>query len=602
MAPSAGRDWPLAATAAARLVTVAAVCAALYFARVLLVPLVLAALIAFLLTPLVARLDRRGVPRVAGVLLVMSLVGAGLGGLGYVVTGQLRGFATDLPMYRENIRGKIRDVVALTRGGVIENVQETIEEISEAVEPGEERRQQVQVVAESAGLIGGSRVLLPVFGAVGTFGLTLLLAIFMLVNREDLRNRLVSLAGSGSLAATTKAFADAEARISRYLLMQFFVNATMGVAVGVGLYFIGVPYALLFGLSAGVLRYVPYVGPWAAAALPILVSIVTAPGWEEVLIVVAMFVVLELLSNNVMEPLVYGHSVGLSSFAVIVSAIFWTWLWGPVGLVIATPITACLVVLASHFPALDAVGRLLGDRPAFEPYVSLYQRLLARDLDEATRVLVGEDEERPVDESCELVLQALLALKRDLHGGNVTSEDGEFVVRSLREALEDLAVAEPPASTVASGEVRVMGAAVADPIDELLLEIVRVLLRGEAVALEVLPPGQMLGEAVAQIEAQAPAAVVIPSLPPSGLTPARSLCKRLRGRVPGTKIVGARLGDPEADAIERARLLRDGGCGEVATSLAELKQTLLVIVRAARRAKERTNDAGVLPLARVAQE
>jgi predicted PurR-regulated permease PerM len=606
MIASPGRDWPPAVIAAARLVTIAAICAVLYFGRVLLVPLVLAALIAFLLNPLVARLDRWRVPRVIGVLLVMSLFGATLGGLGYVVTGQVRDFAEDLPNYRENIRGKIRDVVSLTRGGAIENVQEAIEDINEAVDPeaaAEGRRRQVQVVAEEPRLFGGSRMLLPVFGAVGTFGLTLLLAIFMMVDREGLRNRLVSLAGSRSLAVTTKAFVDAEARISRYLLMQFFVNASMGVAVGVGLFFIGVPYAVLFGLSAAVLRYVPYVGPWVAAALPILVSVVTAPGWEQVLIVVAMFLVLELLSNNVMEPLLYGHSVGLSSFAVIVAAIFWTWLWGPVGLVIATPITACLVVLASYFPSLEAVGRLLGDRPAFAPHVSLYQRLLARDLDEAARILAGEDGKRPVDESCEIVLQALLALRRDLYAGSVMADDAEFVQSGLRDALEELEAAEEVPGPVAHPTaVRVVGIATTDSIDELFLEIVRLLLRDEQVALEVVPAGRMPGEAVATIEELVPAAVVVPSLPPGGLTKARNLCKRLRGRVPGTKIVGARLGDSAVDAEERARLLRDCGCAEVATSLDELKRTLSVVVRAARRSTGEARANGNLVLARVGQD
>jgi predicted PurR-regulated permease PerM len=605
MAASSSREWPPAVIAAARLVTIAAVCGVLYFGRVLLVPLVLAALIAFLLNPLVARLDRWRVPRVIGVLLVMSLFGATLGGLGYVVTGQIRDFAEDLPMYRDNIRGKILDVVSLTRGRAIENVQEAIEDINEAVDPeaDEEARQPVQVVAEEPRLLGGSRVLVPVFGALGTFGLTLLLAIFMMVDREGLRNRLVSLAGSRSLAVTTKAFGDAAARISRYLLMQFFVNATMGIAVGVGLFFIGVPYAVLFGLSAAVLRYVPYVGPWVAAALPILVSVVTAPGWEQVLIVVAMFLVLELLSNNVMEPLLYGHSVGLSSFAVIVAAIFWTWLWGPVGLVIATPITACLVVLASYFPSLEAVGRLLGDRPAFAPHVSLYQRLLARDVDEATRILAGEDGKRPIDESCEIVVQALLALRRDLYAGSVMGEDAEFVLDGLRDAVEELEAAEEvPGPRAEPTSVHVVGIATADRIDELFLEVVRLSLRDEQVSLDVVPPGRMPGEAVAAIEEIAPAAVVIPSLSPGGLTKARNLCRRLRGRVPGSKVVGARLGDSAVDAEERARLLRDCGCAEVATSLEELKRTLSVVVRAARRATVDARAEGNLALARVGQE
>ena len=408
-------------------------------------PLVLGALLTFLLSPLVTRLDRVHVPRVAGVLLVMALVGAVIGGVGYVVTGQLRSLAAELPTHRQNIRTKISDLVTFTRGGAIENVQETIEDINQAVEDGgetadsasdrrEARREERLRVAleEPSPLLGRAEVLGPVFGVVGTIGLTLLLSIFMLVNREDLRDRLVSLSGRPSLVVATKAFADAGARISRYLLMQFIINATMGLAVGIGLYFIGVPYAALWGLAAGVLRYVPYVGPWVAAALPITVSLVTSPGWQQVAIVAGMFLVLELLSNNVMEPLLYGHSVGLSSIAVIVAAIFWTWLWGAVGLVIATPITACLVVLSSHVPALGAIGRLLGERPALRPHETLYQRLLARDVDEAETIIVRQRTEHGVDAACQLVLDTLLAVKRDLQEDGVSAVDGAFILASLQ--------------------------------------------------------------------------------------------------------------------------------------------------------------------------
>ena len=363
------RDWPASVLVAARLISLAVLCAALYWGQAVLVPLVLAALLTILLSPLVTRLDRLRVPRIVGVLLVMTLAGAAIGGVGYVVAGQLRTFAAELPMHQQNIRTKIRQVIAFTRGGALEHVQDTIEDIGNVVEEStdpppsaRERRRDDEplrvTVEESPALMGNAQWLGPLFGAAGTIGLTLLLAIFMLVKREDLRDRLVSLSGGPSLVVATKAFADAGARISRYLVMQFVVNGSMGVAVGVGLYFIDVPYAALWGLAAGVLRYIPYVGPWIAALLPIIVSLVTTPGWQQVAMVVSLFVVLELLSNNIMEPLLYGHSVGLSELSVIVAAIFWTWLWGPVGLVIATPITACLVVLSTHVPPLGAIGRL----------------------------------------------------------------------------------------------------------------------------------------------------------------------------------------------------------------------------------------------------
>jgi predicted PurR-regulated permease PerM len=589
------RDWPASVLIATRLMSLAVVCAALYWGQAVLVPLVLAALLTILLSPLVTRLDRLRVPRVVGVLLVMALAGGVIGGVGYVVAGQLRSFATELPMHRQNIRAKIHQAIDFTRGGAIEHVQNTIDDINDVVEEdGEpdprarERRrgddEPLRVTIEDPpALIGNAQWLTPLFGAVGTIGLTLLLAIFMLIKREDLRDRLVSLSGRPSLVVATKAFTDAGARITRYLVMQFIVNASMGVAVGIGLYFIGVEYAALWGLAAGVLRYIPYVGPWVAALLPITVSLVTTPGWEQVAMVVGLFIVLELLSNNVMEPLLYGHSVGLSELAVIVAAIFWTWLWGPIGLVIATPLTACLVVLATHVPALAAIGRLLGERPALKPHETVYQRLLACDVDEADAIVTRCVSEHSREEALQVLLDALLALKRDLQASRVSAEDGELVLSGMRDLLEELDAAEPPPAAEPAPEhpVLMMGVPGRDPIDAVVLDLARVLLRGEPLVLEVLSTDLMIGEALTAIEAKAPAAVVVPSVPPAGLAPARQLCMRLHARIPALPIVAARLGDPEAEAADRASLLETAGCSEVATSLGALKSTLGRIARAA---------------------
>jgi predicted PurR-regulated permease PerM len=588
--PSA-RDSPGSVLVAARLLSLAVICAALYWGQAVFVPLVLAALLTFLLSPLVTRLDRLRVPRVVGVLLVMSLVGVAVGGVGYIVTGQLQSFAAELPQHQQNIRAKIRDAVAFTRGGAIEQVQDTIEEINQAVEEGDgqppstrERRREDEplrvAVEDELPFLGNARWLGSVFGAVGTLGLTLLLAVFMLINREDLRDRLVSMSGRPSLVVATKAFADAGARISRYLLMQFVINASMGVAVGVGLYLIGVPYAALWGLAAALLRYIPYIGPWIAAVLPITVSLVTAPGWEQVALVVGLFVVLELVSNNVMEPLLYGHSVGLSSLAVIVAAIVWTWLWGAVGLVIATPITACLVVLSRYVPALGFIDRLLGQRPALRPHETLYQRLLASDAAEAGVIVARCREERSVDDALQLILDTLLALKRDLQAARVAAEEGAIVIGGLHELLTALAGEESPPRK----QTLLIGAPGRDPLDAVVLELTRVLLRDEPLTLEILSTDLMSGEALATIEKRAPAAVIVPSMPPAGLTPARQLCMRLHARLPGLPIIAARLGDPESEFADRAEVLETAGCAEVAASLTALKNAVQRLVRATVRA------------------
>src|SRR5690606_18205875 len=411
--------------------------------------------------------------------------------------------AEELPEYRDNIRTKLADLRALTRGGTMERVQSTIRDISGDVEsdvaeergrdggaaPGVQIEEPVRVRIEESRFLGEAEYLTPVASIAATAGLTMLLSIFMLIKREDLRNRLVSLAGHTSLVVTTKAFAEAGQRISRYLLMQFVINATMGIAVGVGLLVLGVPYAALWGLSAAVLRYVPYVGPWIAALLPISVSIVTAPGWEQVALVVGLFIVLELLSNNVMEPWLYGQSVGLSTIAVIVSAIFWTWIWGPIGLVLATPMTVCVVVLARYIPALGFFERLLSEEPALQPHLSLYQRLLARDEDEAEDIVEAYREQHSLAETCDdLLLGTIIALKRDLAANRIVQADGDFVECVLEEIIDDLSAADREGAEAAVEEdVRralVIGLPVRDNLDELALQLLRLLLGEEPCELD----------------------------------------------------------------------------------------------------------------------
>ena len=605
----ASREAQRSLRTAAQLASAAIVVAALYFAQVVLIPIALAALVTFLLSPLVTRLDRLRLPRVLSVLLVVGAATGLLGGVGYFVVGQLGEFASELPSYRENIRAKLADLRSMTRGGTLERVQTTIEDLSRDVEGDaaeeararrepapRERDEPVSVRIEpDRALIDDAAILRPVGDVAATLGLTMLLSIFMLIKREDVRNRLVSLAGHTSLVVTTKAFAEAGERISRYLLMQFIINATMGIAVGIGLFLLGVPYAALWGLAAAVLRYVPYIGPWIAALLPISVSIVTAPGWEQVALVVALFIVLELLSNNVMEPWLYGQSVGLSSIAVIVSAIFWTWIWGPIGLVIATPMTACLVVLSRYIPEMAVLDRLLSEGPALQPHLMLYQRLLAGDEDEADDIVEAYCEQHSLAEACdELLAGALLALKRDLVAGRISSSDGAFVATALEEIIDELPRGErgEEGEGAEHGRVLVTGFPVRDRLDALALELLAVLLRDEPCDVEILSPETLVGERIAKVEAGKPAAVCVLSLPPGDLTASRQAAKRIRARVPGVPIVAGRLGRYGAPPRSRDRL-REVGVRDVEFSIARLAEVLRPIVRdAARSARAAAAEAG----------
>lgn len=598
------QTWPAALLTAARLASFAIICGLLFWGQVVLIPIALAALVTFLISPLVTRLDRWGLPRIVAVIVVSSGVTGLVGTLGYVVVGELGELAQELPEYRENIRNKIGDLRAMTRGGTLESVQTTIEEISEDVErdaaaeaPAEAEDDQgepVRVAVEpERELIRDAEYLSPVLQAAAIAGLTMLLSIFMLIKREDLRNRLVSLAGQASLAVTTKAFSEAGQRISRYLLMQFIINASMGLAVGLGLYLIGVPYSALWGLAAAVLRYIPYVGPWLAALLPITVSLITAPGWEQVVLVVGLFVILELFSNNVMEPWLYGQSVGLSPIAVIVAAIFWTWLWGPVGLVIATPMTACLVVLSRYIPELAALDRLLSERPALQPHLWLYQRLLARDEDEAEDIVEEHREGHSISETCdELLLGTLLALKRDLVAGRVISEDGEFVESALRQMVDEMvetmdsemarpAEAEGEPARQAPERVLLIGMPVRDTLDDIALRLLRVMLREVHCTLEILSPETLIGERIAEVETRKPAAVCIASLP-GGQMATRHVCKRLRARLPGLPLIVGRLLNSRKVTERSRQLLKAAGAQHVASTLEELRDLLQQVVHNAR--------------------
>lgn len=612
MAPAVAREWPASLSTAARLVTFVIVCALLYFGQVVLVPLALAALITFLLAPLVGRLDKLGVPRVLGVIIVAVCLLGALAGLGYLVVGQVGELARELPAYRDNIRTRLEDVQALFRGGTIENVQTTISDIAKEVDDSvnggraadtgaaaeapsgheprgaapQERPVPVEVVPERQ-IFGSAATWSPALETAATLGITILLTIFMLIRREDLRNRIVSLAGETSVVVTSKAFADAGQRISRYLLMQFIINVTMGLAVGLGLYLIGVPYATLFGLSAAILRYIPYIGPWIAAILPIGVTLVTAPGWEQVLMVVGLFLVLELLSNNVMEPWLYGQSVGLSTISVVVSAIFWTWIWGPIGLVMATPLTVCLVVLSRYVPELAVFDRLLSDRPAHQSHIWLYQRLLSNDEEEAESIVLEHLGEHSLVETCDrLLLEALIAVKRDLSAGRITADEGELVAQALGEIIDDLPLPEEDeeggdavrAADENGGRRLVLGFPATNRFDELELEILRLLLRREPVDFEILSPERLVGERVAEVEERRPAAVCIGSLPPGDLTAMRHAVKRLHARVPDVKIIVGRLGAP-APSQRSIDQLRAAGAEEVVGTFEELRNAVVGLVR-----------------------
>jgi predicted PurR-regulated permease PerM len=577
-----GRATPQSVVIAAWLVTFGGVCGALYWGQAVLIPVALAVLLAFVLRPAVIRFQRFGLPRIPAVLAVMMLATGAVGGMGWIVAGELTALAKQLPAYRSNIRAKIADVRKLARGSAFERVQTTIENIGDDIERGaaaanDDKPMLVEVTPDRS-LLGDVKGFLPLLETATTAGLALLLTIFMLIEREDVRNRIVSLAGQAALVTTTKAFAEAGERISRYLLMQLIINSSMGLAVWLGLYLIGVPYSALWGFATAVLRYVPYIGVWIAALFPILLSLITAPDWTHLALVVTLFLTLELVSSNALEPWLYSQSVGLSSIAVILAVIFWTWLWGATGLVLATPLTVCLVVGGKYISGLAIFDRLLGEGRALQPHLWLYQRLLARDENEAGDVLEEFASEHTLAQTCEeLLLPALAQLKRDVASGRITAADSGFVADSLLEIIDELPRDEDGAPP-SEAHVLFVGLPTQDRLDEIALRLLGVLLRRErGCELEIFSADKLIGERIADVEQRAAAAVCVVTLPPGDIGAARGVCKRLRARFPDLPILVGRFGESTSHERQQHALV-EAGASRVTDRLGGLAEELVAIV------------------------
>ena len=363
--------------------------AVLYWAQVVLLPVALAGLLTFLITPVVTRLQR-WLGRVPAVLTITMAAVALLGLVGWGLSWQVASVLDELPAYRENIRQRVRDIRGASRGGSVEKLQTTVDDIQQEINkdtpPPGTARAPVVVRPETA---PGSwiRSTNTLFAHLARGGLIAVLVIFMLLERQDLRNRVMSVFGHGHLARTTRALDEAAERVSRYLLMQSLVNLSFGIGVGIGLFFIGVPYAMLWAVLASVVRFIPYVGPLIGALAPILVSLAVLDGWVRPALVVAVFVTLELFTSLGLETLLYTGATGVSKVGLLIAIAFWTWLWGPLGLVVATPLTVCLVVLGKHIPGLELISRLMSTAAVMTPDVAYYQRLLAGDQVEAADLI-----------------------------------------------------------------------------------------------------------------------------------------------------------------------------------------------------------------------
>jgi predicted PurR-regulated permease PerM len=433
----------------------AIVVAALYFGREVLIPVTLAMLLSFVLSPLVKLLRRIWLGRILSVVLAVVLALGLILVLGSAIGTQVAQLSGNLPQYQTTIETKISGLRNATVDKFAEKLGSFGRQLTGSAPRSEapaaaptgapaqgQQQEPVPVVitqpAPSVIEIGKS-VLEPLLSPAATVGIILVVTIFVLLQKEDLRDRAIRLLGSGDLHRTTVAMDEAARRLSRFFLIQLGLNASFGVIVGVGLYFIGVPNPSLWGILGALLRFIPYIGSWIAAALPVLLAAAVEPGWSMVIWTAVLYAVSELIMGQAVEPLVYGHSTGLSPIAVIIAAIFWTWIWGPIGLIISTPLTLCLVVLGRHIERVAFLDVLLGDRPALTATESLYQRMLAGDPDEAEEQAERYLADQPLSSYYdEVVLEALRLAANDISRGNLEPPRLEQFIASMDELIRDL--------------------------------------------------------------------------------------------------------------------------------------------------------------------
>jgi len=458
---SPAADFPSGATA---VVAVAIVISGLYFGRVILVPAALAVLLSFVLAPGVRWLCRWRLGQIPSVLIMVAFAFLVIIGVGTLVGTQLSSLAQNLPQYEKTVRDKIRSFQSAAGAGIIEGASRFLRAVNKQIAdpdavlepaPGQAtvndtEPKPIPVLVQQPGLKPLEviqTILGPVLERLATAGLVLVLVIFILLKRDDLRDRLIRLAGVRDLHRSTQALTDAAERVSRYLLMQTAINATFAVPVGVGLWLIGVPNPVLWGIMAMVLRFVPYIGPLLAAAAPIALSVAVDPGWSMLAWTAALFLALELISNNIIEPWLYGSSTGLSPVAIILAATFWTWLWGPIGLVLSTPLTSCLVVLGRHVPQLRFLEVALGDRPVLTPEEGLYLRLLAGDPSGASAQAEEYLKLRSLPAFYDDVLIPALALaQQDVRRGVLEGKQRAQMRAVVEELLDDMSGIEDSAA------------------------------------------------------------------------------------------------------------------------------------------------------------
>ena len=573
------------------LIGVVIVVGILYFARVVLIPLALAVLFAFLLGPLVMWLRHRGIRRLPSVLIVVHLAFAVIAALGFLLVVQLTELGHKMPEYEQNIHNKLISI-RNSSSGVIGRFSRFMHDFNQEMStpatrpaPGDQKPVPVEIQhGPFSSLELAPKILGSLAGLVLTAIIVIVFVIFMLLQQEDLRDRVIRLAGSGRLNVTTKALDETGERVSRYLLAQLIVNVAFGIPAGVALYFLGVPNPILWGMLAALFRYIPYLGIWIAAIMPAAVLFAIDPSWAKPFLVFGIYFGIDLLMYNFVEPWVYGNSTGMTPLAILVAAVFWTWLWGGVGLLLATPLTVCLAVLGRHVPSLRFLGVLLSDEPVLSPEKRFYQRLLATDVEDAAGIadefLKQNSPEKLYDT---VIIPALSLAEDDRRAGRLDEEQGQAVFHDARLIVEDIGPRWRELENGASNELengtdtavasrqsngaQVLLLPARSEVDEIATLMLTQLMESRGVSTKAMSASALASEQLEELAREKIRLVCITTVPPDGHLHARYLCKRLREQFPDMKIVVAVLAGEEGREVRQREL--SSSADEVATTLAE---------------------------------
>jgi predicted PurR-regulated permease PerM len=608
---------------------------ALYFAREVFVPLALALLLSFALGPLVMSLRRWRIGRVPSVVAAVICASLILFGIGALIASQLAILAGNLPEYRYNMMEKIHSLRGATSGGgMLGPISDMLKDLSNEIAKPTELPSKAEAPSKSLVRPGPSTVPAsqeqqpvpveirppsetplevirtiagPLLAPVATTGIVIVFVVFFLLQREDLRDRFIWLAGARDLNRTTRALDDAARRLSRYLLTQSAVNASFGVLIGIGLWLIGVPNPLLWGLLSMLLRFVPYIGSVIAVAFPAAVTFAVDPGWSMLFWTIGLYAVVESIIGQVVEPFLYGRTTGLSPVAVVVAAAFWTWLWGPIGLLLSTPLTLCLVVLGRHVERLEFLNIALGDKPALSPDESFYRRMLAGDSDEAAR----QAEEFLKKEALsvyydQIAVRGLALAQLDVNRGALDHERRVQLKESVDGVIADLSDHDDIAQPITDMDPLIeVGEATAQPqvpsapgwkegevvlciagrgsLDEVVAAMLAQLLQKQGIGARTVPSRDVSAVNIARFDVAGTQMACLSYLEAGGLTNARYLVRRLRRRLPNVKILLGlwTLSDEQANSRDA---LRETGADIIVTSLG---QAVIEVDKAAREGESR---------------